>query len=80
AYSDESSATLPLVILHNDGRIERPSVADTDPIDSFVAEVDAMAKSILSGSVDPRLDAKTAADAIKICHWQAESRVSRAAK
>ncbi|MEM6469692.1 MAG: Gfo/Idh/MocA family oxidoreductase [Planctomycetota bacterium] len=74
AYSDEITATIPLVILHKDGTIERPAESVSDPIESFLAEIDAAAASISGGLIDPRLDVQTAADAIEICHWQAATR------
>jgi predicted dehydrogenase len=70
AYSDGSTATIPLVILHNDGTIERPELGDGDQIDSFVAEIDAAAESVRSGNVSPLLDGQLAADAIQLCQWQ----------
>ncbi|MEO1527725.1 MAG: Gfo/Idh/MocA family oxidoreductase [Planctomycetota bacterium] len=70
AYSDETTALIPLVILHNDGTIERPELGDGDPVTSFVHEIDAAADSIASGSVAPTLSARLAADAIKLCEWQ----------
>ncbi|MEO1618005.1 MAG: Gfo/Idh/MocA family oxidoreductase [Planctomycetota bacterium] len=71
AYADETTATIPLVILHQDGRIERPEAGDGDPVSSFVAEIDAASTSVSSGKLDPRLDGRVAADAIQICQWQA---------
>ncbi|WP_261364318.1 Gfo/Idh/MocA family protein [Stieleria tagensis] len=72
AYSDETTATIPLVILHQDGTVERPELGDGDPISSFVKEIDAAAESLRSGTVSPLLDGKLAADAIQICQWQSE--------
>ena len=72
AYSDGSTASIPLVILHADGRIERPELGDGDPVTSFVKEIDAAAGSFHSGIVYPALDGNLAADAIQICQWQSE--------
>ena len=71
AYSDGSTAVVPLVILHNDGRVERPELGDGDPISSFVREIDAAAESVGSGDISPLLDGNLAADAIQMCEWQA---------
>ena len=70
AYNDGSTALVPLVILHNDGTIERPELGDGDPITAFVKELDTAAESIRSGAVSPLLDGQTAADAIQLCQWQ----------
>ncbi len=73
AYADGTTATIPLVILNQDGTVERPDLSDGDPISSFVSEIDAAAKSIRTGEVSPLLDGQLAADAIKICEWQTRS-------
>ncbi|WP_149496741.1 Gfo/Idh/MocA family protein [Roseiconus lacunae] len=70
AYADGTNATIPLVILHQDGTVERPEFGGSDQIDSFVNEIDAAAKAIATGEVSPLLDGKLAADAIQICEWQ----------
>lgn len=70
AYADGSSAMIPVTILHNDGRVERPELGGGDAVESFAAEIDAAVKSFTDGSIDPILDAATAADAIEICEMQ----------
>ncbi|MEM9589294.1 MAG: Gfo/Idh/MocA family oxidoreductase [Planctomycetota bacterium] len=70
AYSDGQSAVIPLVVMREDGELERPDLGDGDPIDGFVAEIEAMATSIRTGVVDPILDGRTAADALRICELQ----------
>ena len=70
AYSDGTTAMIPLIVLKKDGTIERPELGDGDPVSSFVDEVDAAADSIATGQVSPLLSARVAADAIKICEWQ----------
>lgn len=72
AYADDTTASIPLVILHEDGTVERPDLGDGDPVTSFVKEIDAVAESIKTGQVSPLLDGSLAADAIQICQWQAE--------
>jgi predicted dehydrogenase len=70
AYADETTATIPLVILHRDGRVERPDLGDGDPITSFVKELETAARSIRTGQISPLLDGSLAADAIQMCQWQ----------
>ncbi|MCC9603278.1 Gfo/Idh/MocA family oxidoreductase [Stieleria sp. JC731] len=72
AYADDTTAVIPLVILHQDGTVERPELGGGDQIDSFVKEIDAAAKAVDTGEVSPLLDGKLAADAIQICEWQNE--------
>jgi hypothetical protein len=70
AFGDGSSASIPLVIAHNDGRVERPTFDGGDSIAIFAQELDAAARSVLAGATDPALAASVAVDAIKICEMQ----------
>lgn len=70
AYADGTTSLLPVTILHNDGRVERPKMGEGDPIDSFVLEIDAAADWVDNGNVSPILDPNIAADAIEICEMQ----------
>ena len=70
AFADASSASIPLVIAHIDGTVERPSANAGDSIDVFVDEIDAAAAVVAGGPMPPALDARIAADAIKICEMQ----------
>lgn len=70
AYGDETTSLLPVTILHNDGRVERPELGGGDPIEAFVKEVDVAADWIDHGIVSPILDPGVAADALAICEMQ----------
>jgi len=70
AFGDGSSASIPLVIAHNDGRVERPTFDGSDSIAIFAQELDAAARSVLTGTTDAALAASVAVDAIKICEMQ----------
>lgn len=70
AYSDETTALIPLVVLHNDGRIEKPELGNPDPIQAFVREVNLAAVSFHDADQSAILDPHIAADAIKICEMQ----------
>lgn len=70
AYNDGSTSTIPVTVMHNDGRVERPELGDADPINAFVRELDLAAVCIDQGTLSDILDPKIAADAIKICVMQ----------
>ena len=63
----EGTESLPLKVLHKDGRIEQPSLSSRDPIDAFTAELTAAAKMASGQGDEPILDASLAADALEIC-------------
>jgi predicted dehydrogenase len=66
AFSD-TAESLPLKVLHADGRIERPSLGTGDMIDAFTAEL-SLAAAIAAGTrTDSILDGTLAADAITLC-------------
>jgi predicted dehydrogenase len=59
--------SLPLKVLHADGRIERPALGSGDMIDAFTAEL-SLAAAIAAGPSQPSiLDGTLAADALTIC-------------
>lgn len=70
AYADGSTTLLPVTVMKRDGSVERPELGDGDPVNSFVAEIDAAARCVDHGERSPILDAQTAADALKICEMQ----------
>lgn len=70
AYQDGSSDTIPLTILHNDGRLERPTPSVGDNIDAFVAEIDAAAAVVAGEPMVAALDPVIAADALRIAEMQ----------
>lgn len=64
---------MPFKVLGQDGKTERPELADGDEITAFAAEIDDAAKSIASGIQEPRLAGNIARDAIHICQCLQES-------
>ena len=70
AYADGSTTLLPVTVMKTDGSLERPELGDGDPVNSFVAEIDAAARCVDQGEVSPILDAQNAVDALKICEMQ----------
>lgn len=73
AFADGESAVIPVTVMHNDGRIERPPLGGGDPISAFVAEIDAAAQVVTSGNPNRILDGRIAADAIAICQMQSKT-------
>lgn len=71
AFADGESAVIPVTIMHNDGRIERPQLGGGDPIAAFIAEIDAASEVVSTGKPNRILDGRIAADAIAICQMQA---------
>jgi predicted dehydrogenase len=65
AFSD-AAETMPLKIITADGRVVRPQLPAADDIDSFRAEIDDMADSVLSRRAAPRLDIRHAAGAVDL--------------
>lgn len=71
AYTDGTTASIPLTVLHHDGRIEKPELGDGDPVAAFARQASAVAEAIGGGAIHPALDPAIAADALKICQRQA---------
>jgi predicted dehydrogenase len=70
AYADGSTMLVPLTVMKCDGTNERPELGDGDPVNSFVAEIDAAARCVHHGEISPILDGQIAADALRICEMQ----------
>lgn len=69
-YADGSTNIIPVTIMNADGTVSRPDLGDGDPISAFKAEIDATARCVDLGEINPILDAATAADALQICEMQ----------
>ncbi|MEM1228236.1 MAG: Gfo/Idh/MocA family oxidoreductase [Planctomycetota bacterium] len=76
AYADGTTDTIPVTIMHRDGRVERPELGSSDPVDAFVDEIDAAANVLSGGPMHPALDPTSAADALRICEMQMPSDAS----
>jgi len=74
AFGDGSSVSIPLTIAHSDGRVERPEPEAVDALAPFTEELDAAARSVMTGQPDAALDASVAVDAIRICEMQVPKR------
>lgn len=69
-YADGTTSLIPVTVMKEDGTLETPEFGDGDPVNSFVAEIDAAARCVDQGEVSPVLDAETAVDALRICEMQ----------
>jgi predicted dehydrogenase len=66
AFTD-AAESLPLKVLHADGRIERPVLGSGDMVDAFTAELGMAAALAAGSSGESVLDGTLAADALTIC-------------
>ena len=69
----DSWANLPVTVLTNDGRVQRPKLAGGDPVDDFAMEIKEVVRSIRTEKPSPLLDGKLARDALLLSYKQAES-------
>lgn len=65
-FSDNAEL-MPLKVLCADGSIQRPALGSGDPVDAFVAEIDAAAAAVGRGIVCDALRGELAADALVLC-------------
>jgi predicted dehydrogenase len=66
-------ANMPLTVLKQDGRVERPKMTSADPIDAFADELKEAARTVKTGKRSALLDGQLARDAIVLCQKQTES-------
>ncbi|QDV23831.1 Gfo/Idh/MocA family oxidoreductase [Aureliella helgolandensis] len=67
---------MPLMVHKQDATTERPTLPEASEVAGFTAELEDAAASIVSGSVNPRLDVSHARDAIHLCQCLQASAVS----
>ena len=65
--------SMPLTLLRADGKVERPTMKSSDPVDAFVDELSEAAKTVKSGRPSALLDGQLARDAVVLCQKQTES-------
>lgn len=65
--------SMPLTVLHANGKVERPTMASADPVDAFVAELTEASKALKSGKPSAMLDGQLARDAVVLCQKQTDS-------
>lgn len=68
------SGTVPLTVLHADGRAEQPELpGGGDPLAAFTAELQAAVDGVRAGKEHDYLRGKLARDALVLCHRECES-------
>ncbi len=70
---DKPEVSMPLTVLTANGKVERPQMKSSDPVDSFVDELSEAARCVRSGKPSALLDGQLARDAVVLCHKQTES-------
>ncbi|WP_417730289.1 Gfo/Idh/MocA family protein [Rosistilla oblonga] len=69
---DDGTELMPVKIIHEGGKIERPELGSGDPADAFVIEVQTAA-DVLAGKDPGALAGQLAADALQICELELKS-------
>jgi len=75
----DSWMNMPVTVLTHDGRILKPKLAATDPVDDFAAEMAEVVRSVRSGEPSLLLDGQLARDALLLAQRQTQSVVKRRA-
>jgi len=70
---EDHGETMPLKILDRQGKVIRPKLESTDPLDGFVAEITEVANSMSSGTPSAILSGDLAVDAVRIANGQSRS-------
>ncbi len=70
---DDGSEAMPLKILHEAGGIERPNLGAGDPVDAFVAEINAAVAAVEGGTATAAMRGDLAADALVLSQRIGES-------
>ena len=69
----ESVLTTPLTLMTADGKLRRPKLRSTDPLDAFIAEVQ-HAVDVVRGQCEPgAIDGQVARDALALCMLEDQS-------
>ncbi len=72
-WGKQPALATPVTVLTDNGRVLRPKLAGSDPIEAFVAELNEVVRSLRSQEPSKALDPELARDALLLCHRQAES-------
>jgi predicted dehydrogenase len=64
---------MPVTLLTAGGKVTRPKMASSDPVDGFVAELTHATACVRGGKESPILNAELARDAIVLCEKQTQS-------
>ena len=69
----DSWANLPVTVLTNDGRVQRPKLNGSDPIDDFAMEIKEVVRAVRNETPSKLLDGQLACDALVLSYKQSES-------
>ena len=68
------SGTIPLTVLHADGRTEQPKLeAEDEATAAFTAEIQAAVDGVVNNRLPDLLSGRLARDALVLCHSECES-------
>lgn len=69
----QATTFTPATILTSTGKVQRPKIRSTDPVDPFIQELTEAVRAITSGEASPLLDGQLASDALRICQAETQS-------
>jgi len=70
---DKPELSVPVTLLSADGKVTRPQMASSDPVEGFRAELTHAVKCVRSGQQSPVLNGELARDALELCEKQTVS-------
>ena len=71
--NDNPELNMPLTVLSSDGRVQRPKMKSSDPVDSFRDELAEAMRTVKTGKPSALLDGELARDALALCEKQTVS-------
>jgi predicted dehydrogenase len=71
--ADHAEQSMPLTILTNDGKTQRPDLGSGDPLDGFAAEIAEVTRCVKAKKPSTILAGDLARDAVVLCNKQTES-------
>ena len=73
AIPSAGDAVTPLTVLLKNGKVLRPKLGNSDPVDAFVAELGEVVHAVRDKRASPLLAGELARDAVVLCQKQTES-------
>jgi len=73
AIDNKPVLAMPLTVLTDKGKVQRPKLGSGDPTDAFVAELTEVVRAVSKRTPSPLLDGELARDALILCQKQTES-------
>jgi predicted dehydrogenase len=69
----QPETNMPLTVLTKDGKVQRPQMKSSDPVDAFADELTEAIKTVRSQRPSALLDCELARDAVALCQAQTDS-------